>query len=356
MSRRRRLERERQAEQARTERQRSTVAALVARVHGGEHGQAHEPEPTAELAAFPVEEPAAPEPAPAAPPAAPVLDLDAITARVREQLAAEQAEAAAAEREAEAARLDAAAHGGPCRYCGCTLLSPAAGRPGKWIQDMRGTSCSACDVDRRQFGDPEGVGLPDSEHRERVVRRLLGREVVQWHAHGTVAGLVAFQWFAETHGAAPGEAARFAYLDVPALLRALEPPAPPPLAVREPCARCGVAHLWAERHEREHDIHAWECTGCLRVQITPLDEVAAMFVGVKPFIVGKGFAELLGVCFWRDRPESERGEPAATPFDWWDRAAMRRTALRLYPDEGSWSARRPWDRARELAGKRPGEP
>jgi hypothetical protein len=148
---------------------------------------------------------------------------------------------------AEAAEArQAAAHGGPCTDCGCTLswLAPGVG----------GWHANRCHLCWQARGGDAGAGDDDGPARVKACELILGDIAPPEWANRvpgvpTVAGrwepeykARAFRWFSETPGATPApDATRFAYTSAEQLrerLYAGRQPPPPQLHDRGRKVRC----------------------------------------------------------------------------------------------------------------------
>jgi hypothetical protein len=287
---------------------------------------------------------------------APGLDRLAAEAVARARRRAELVERARGEF-ADARALAERARGGPCCYCG-VVVSYAGWHTGT----AGGQCCGRCKDDRR---DPIGLGAVDGDpaHRWRVLLRLLPELQGRWLPEYAMPRS-RFAWWHETPGA-PAGGAPFAYVDREQLRANLRPPAPAPLARREPCPRCGMADRW-RREERPVRTELWDRPGPVPFGATPpelvetwtctacqgwpesLDECAALAAGVKPY--GShlyGLAERLGVGWWADQPTRRARRAAAGPFAHWPPASVLkiRAARLLAGDPNAW----PHDQARRDA-------
>jgi hypothetical protein len=159
---------------------------------------------------------------------------------------------AAGERRREAQRKRDAARGGPCSRCGCLVSweRNQRGVLGRWHSDQHGPICVPCWDD--------GLAEPsarDVERRARGIRVALGPTPVParvgpgygaapaerwWYDEPLVerAG-AAFAWWYEAGAPAGQGEARFAHVDLEAILANLWPERKPQPTVRgDKCARC----------------------------------------------------------------------------------------------------------------------
>jgi hypothetical protein len=278
----------------------------------------------------------------------------------------------------ERRRNEALARGGPCRYCGTqeswewpspevegqtrdprpALPAHAVhGAVGRWYE---GDVCSWCHVERRSD--------PDADHRDRVIRGLLGDVTRFWYPRYLIQR-TGFRWFFEADDAEPGGPHRFAYVDAAGLRARLAPPDPAPteFEIGDPCPRCGVADRWVTQEvvsnrgrptvargprgeivdvrppevETERVCYACRLVPRSRNPGRDLREHVARYVGLHVPIA------LDGVSWYED---SGLTEPAASPFDWWEPVeVLRARAYAQRPNPRDWVGTRAWEHARDSA-------
>lgn len=161
------------------------------------------------------------------------------------QLQAEDAARLAAEEEARWAMPS------PCVFCGYSGLNGgqrdrATGEVTPWVWGTdRGPACSECWTDTHPYGG--GSQIDDDDHRERVLRRLLGPAADGWtpgHLMDRTGG--GFVWWWELPGAPASDTTRFGYITgehVADMAARLEPPRPD-FRLGPPCVTCGQSDRW----------------------------------------------------------------------------------------------------------------
>jgi hypothetical protein len=119
------------------------------------------------------------------------------------------------DREAEARR--AAAHGGPCAYCGAVESWERPGVLGRWHTDYGRPCCVPCARDGELLG---GEIAGDVERRARAIRQVLSQAPAPpWAGHGAepaarfwydgpLVERTGFRWWFETTCAPPPSAGR----------------------------------------------------------------------------------------------------------------------------------------------------
>ncbi|MEU2986235.1 hypothetical protein ABZ647_17725 [Micromonospora aurantiaca] len=313
------------------------------------------------------------------------IDQQTLEQAVRDELERRERAQQVRDRLAEVkARVEAQAteqarySGGPCAYCGVQWSAERDARGGvrpRWHQVTAGPCCAICDEDRHPLGG--SIPLTDEQHRERVVRRLVGEDVARrwWGSH--ILKGADFKWWHETPDASPGE--RFAYVDVGQLQAALTPDSPgePGYTSGEPCSHCGCAHMWVLHPERvavmTHDPvtgnpltkprrytvpAAWVCHGCR--DIADINVIAERLVGIDGSrrewsIDAPTAAQRIGLTWYEGRIKSRDGrrDLTLTPFAYLDLDELRRKAFELFPGQDMWRSKAIWQRLREeVAGAR----